>query len=98
MNSCKSDDDNPEENRDNILVNTTWEGDTEEDGIYTFTSNTEYTFKDPGEPFFDGTYTFDGRNGILNEIVSNSSFPFEIVGDTMIITYPSGNSRTYYKK
>lgn len=93
--SCKKDDDSIS---NNALVGTTWDGERTEDGIYTFTSNTEYTFKDPGEPFFDGTYTFDGRYGTFYEIVSDSSFPFEIAGEIMIITYSGGNTRTYNKR
>ncbi|RDK83839.1 hypothetical protein [Marinirhabdus gelatinilytica] len=93
--SCKKDDDPL--NNDNILVNTTWEGERVEDGIYTFTSNTEYTFKDPGEPFVDGNYSFDGRQGVLMEETGFTA-NFGVSGTIMTVTDTiNTNPRTYFK-
>ena len=81
--SCDKDDDNSSD--DGIsLVGTVWEGEGAEDGIYTFSSATEFTFVDQGEEPVDGTYTFDGSDGVLTEETGFVA-PFSISGGIMSV-------------
>lgn len=83
--SCKSDDgDTPDGTTNNILVGTTWEGQEESFGIYTFSSNTEFRFVDPNEAPVDGTYIFNGTDGVLTEETGFVA-PFNVAGNIMSV-------------
>lgn len=83
--SCKSDDDNDSStSSNNALVGTTWNGQEEAFGIYTFSSNTKFRFVDPNETPVDGTYTFDGNDGVLTEETGFVA-PFNVAGGIMSV-------------
>lgn len=92
--SCSSDDDSST-GANNALVGTTWDGQETDDGIYSFSSNTEFRFVDPGESPVDGTYTFNGSSGVLSEETGFTA-PFEVSGN--IMTVEGVNSTRVYVK
>ena len=97
VSSCKSDDDaTPDDVADNILVGTTWDGQKEAWGIYTFSSNTEFRFVDPNESPVDGTYTFNGSTGILTEDTGFVA-PFDVSGNIMSVEGVN-STRVYIKR
>lgn len=81
--SCDKDDDNSSDNGIS-LVGTVWEGEEPDDGIYTFSTDSEFTFVDLGEEPVDGTYTFDGSDGVLTEETGFVA-PFSISGGIMSV-------------
>lgn len=91
--SCKNDDD---DNTNNILAGTTWEGQEEYYGIYSFSTNTEFRFVDPNEDPVDGTYTFDGSDGVLTEETGFVA-PFNVSGDIMSVEGVN-STRVYIKQ
>ncbi len=67
------------------------------DGIYTFSSNTEFRFVDPGEAPVDGTYTFNGTSsGVLTEETGFTA-PFDVSGSIMSVEGVN-STRVYVKR
>ncbi len=94
--SCGSDDDSASDNdTNNALVGTTWDGQEASFGIYTFSSNTEFRFVDPNETPVDGTYTFNGSTGVLTEETGFVA-PFDVSGNIMSVE--GVNSTSVYIK
>ena len=94
--SCGSDDDNSGTNTNNVLVGTTWNGQETSFGIYTFSSNTVFRFVDPNETPVDGTYTFDGADGVLTEETGFVA-EFNVVGNIMSVE-GINSTRVYIKQ
>lgn len=90
--ACNDDDSN--NNNTNSLAGTAWFGTDDDEGeVYSFTSSTAYTFSGDG-PTIQGTYTYNGSDGVLTE--TSSSYNFAIVSDVM--TVGNGNSSIYIKQ
>ncbi|QQX75977.1 MULTISPECIES: hypothetical protein [Aequorivita] len=93
--SCKKDDDN--DIGSNSLANTVWKGERSDDGTYTFINNSEYSFYEPGDSRpVEGTYTFDGKDGTIEEF--GETFPFSVSGITMTMFFNETNTGIYIKQ
>lgn len=94
--SCKKDDDNNDIGA-NSLANTVWKGEKSYDGTYTFIDNTTYSFYETGDGGpVEGTYTFDGRNGTIEEF--GETFPFSVSGITMTMIFNETYTGIYFKQ
>lgn len=93
--SCKKDDDTGIGT--NSLANTVWKGERSDDGTYTFINNSEYSFYEPGDSGpVEGTYTFDGKDGTIEEF--GETFPFSVSGITMTMIFNETNTGIYIKQ
>ncbi|MEM6719570.1 MAG: hypothetical protein AAF611_09660 [Bacteroidota bacterium] len=91
--ACSNDDDTPTDT--NALIGTTWIGQETNDGIYTFASAASFTFVDEGEIPVNGTYTFDGNNGVLTE---DTGFTADFTVSGGIMTVQGINATRVYIK
>ncbi len=94
LNSCKKDDNNE---NSNSLANTSWKGEGSDQGTYTFINDTEYSFYEPGDSGpVEGKYTFDGKEGTIEEF--GETFPFTVSGITMTMYFNETNTGIYIKQ
>ena len=92
LTSCSSDDDN---DSGDGFVGTAWFGtDNDEGEVYSISTSTNYTFSGDG-PTVQGTYTFDGANGIFTD-PDYGDFNFTVVNDVM--TVDDGSMSVYIKQ
>lgn len=92
LSSCSNDDDTT---TSFSLSGTTWIGQETNDGIYSFASDTVFTFVDEGELPVNGTYTFNGSSGVLTE---DTGFVAEFTVSGSIMSVVGINATRVYVK
>ena len=79
--SCSSDDDGNIPIDPTNLSGTHWIKTTDNTRHFTFTSSTEYVYSENGSEY-QGTYTFDGANGVFDE-GSSTEIQFKVNGNIL---------------
>lgn len=83
LTSCSKDDENTSSQNASLIAGTSWQN--FQLGItVAFINNSQVSLIEPGEPTFNGTYTFSNNSGIIN--TGEMVISFTISGNTMNLT------------